>query len=179
MTNCPDLIVTDFRMPGMDGAEFTKQAGDSANGADVPIIVITAYDDRAFRLHALEAGATDFLRSPVDHYEFVTRARNLLKLQRQQQHIKSRAQALEQQLRISERSQEELVRSSREALTQVIDTVPAMISATDEEGHICFVNAHFAEFVNSTPGVSHGKATSAKSFVATSRIRPSRFTNPF
>ena len=152
--NCPDLIVTDFRMPGMDGADFTKHVRGSANGLDVPIIVITAYDDRACRLRALEAGATDFLRSPVDHYEFVTRARNLLKLQRQQKQIKGRAQALEQQLRISERSQEELIRSSREALAQVIDTVPAMISATDKDCRIVFVNAHF---VNSTPEALTGK----------------------
>lgn len=158
--NCPDLIITDFRMPGMDGAEFTKHVRGSANGIDVPIIVITAYDDRAFRLSALEAGATDFLRSPVDHYEFVTRARNLLKLQRQQQQIKGRAQALEQQLRISERSQEELVRSSREALAQVIDTVPAMVSATDKDRRIVFVNAHFADFVNSTPEALMGKQLS-------------------
>lgn len=158
--NCPDLIITDFRMPGMDGAEFTRHVRGSANGIDVPIIVITAYDDRAFRLSALEAGATDFLRSPVDHYEFVTRARNLLKLQRQQQQIKGRAQALEQQLRISERSQEELVRSSREALAQVIDTVPAMVSATDKDCRIVFVNAHFADFVNSTPEALTGRQLS-------------------
>ena len=36
-------------------------------------------------------------------------------------------------------------------MTQVIDSVPAMISATDEEGRILFVNAHFAEFVNTSP----------------------------
>lgn len=156
----PDLIVTDFRMPDMDGAEFTKHVRESANGLDVPIIVITAYDDRAFRLSALEAGATDFLRSPVDHYEFVTRARNLLKLQRQQQQLKGRALALEHQLRISERSQEELVRSSREALAQVIDTVPAMISATDKDGRIVFVNAHLAGFVESTPEALTGEPLS-------------------
>ena len=33
--NAADLIVTDFRMPGMDGAEFTKHARSSANGIDV------------------------------------------------------------------------------------------------------------------------------------------------
>jgi diguanylate cyclase (GGDEF)-like protein/PAS domain S-box-containing protein len=159
-SSCADLIVTDFRMPGMDGAEFTRHVRNSENGADVPVIVITAYDDRAFRLQALEAGATDFLRSPVDHYEFTTRARNLLKLQRQQQVIKGRALALEQQLRISERSQEELVRSSRKALTQVIDNVPAMISASDEDGRIVFVNAYFAEFVNATPGSLLGRQIS-------------------
>ena len=36
------------------------------------------------RLSALEAGATDILLSPVDHHEFLTRARNLLRLRRQQ-----------------------------------------------------------------------------------------------
>ena len=153
----PDLIITDFRMPGMNGAEFTRRIRASANGADVPVIVITAYDDRTFRLQALEAGATDFLSSPVDYCEFTTRARNLLKLHRQQRYILGRAQSLERQLRISERSQEELVRSSREALAQVIDTVPALISATDREGRAVFVNAHFASFVDSTPAALMGR----------------------
>jgi len=153
----PDLVITDYRMPDLDGAQFTKEIRNSTNGADIPIIVITAYDDRTFRLHALEAGATDFLNSPVDYCEFTTRARNLLKLHRQQQYIKSRAQALEHQLRLSERSQEELVRSSREALVQVIDTVPAMISATDRRGRAIFVNAYFAAFVDSSPAALMGK----------------------
>ncbi|MGO4573503.1 EAL domain-containing response regulator [Microvirga sp. 2TAF3] len=149
--NSPDLVITDYKMPGLDGAEFTRQLRAKAHGADVPVIVITAYDDRTFRLRALEAGATDFLNSPVDHYEFITRARNLLKLHRQQQFIKSRAQMLEQQLRRSQQSNDELVRNSREALAQVIDTVPAMISATDKDGCAVFVNAHFAILVGYPP----------------------------
>ena len=61
------------------------------------------------------------------------------------------ARVLEQQLRISEQSQSELVRSSREALAQVIDTVPALISAADRDGRVIFVNAHFASFVDASP----------------------------
>jgi CheY-like chemotaxis protein len=76
----PDLIITDYKMPQMTGAAFTQQIRSLPNGLDVPIIVITAYDDRAFRLEALEAGATDFVQTPIDHQEFVTRARNLLKI---------------------------------------------------------------------------------------------------
>lgn len=45
-------------------------------------MMITVCDERRLRLRALESGATDFLRAPVDHYEFLTRARNLLKLSR-------------------------------------------------------------------------------------------------
>ena len=40
--SCPDLIVSDFRMPGMVGAEFTRHVRNSKNGAEVDVIVITA-----------------------------------------------------------------------------------------------------------------------------------------
>ena len=121
------------------------------------MVVITAYADRNFRLRALEAGATDFLQSPVDHHEFMTRARNLLKMRMQQQIIKSRARSLEQRLETSERSREELLRNSREALAQVIDTVPAMISAADRQGRCVFVNAYQAALVGSSPSLLAGR----------------------
>ena len=78
--NTPDLIVTDYKMPQMDGAEFIGDSASCREPADIPVIVITIYEERSFRLRALEAGATDFLQNPVDHHEFVTGARNLLKL---------------------------------------------------------------------------------------------------
>ncbi|MFC7609679.1 response regulator [Teichococcus aestuarii] len=162
--NSADLVVTDFRMPEMDGAEFTRQLrslGPGSGAADVPVIVITAYNDRAYRLRALEAGATDFLLSPVDHYEFMTRARNLLRMRWQQQIIQRRAASLEQELEDSARSQEELLRHSRRALAQVIDTVPAMISAADRQGRCVFVNARQARFSGSTPDALVGNPVEA------------------
>jgi CheY-like chemotaxis protein len=80
----PDLIITDYQMPGLNGASFIRRVRAEPALADIPIIVITVFADRAFRLRALDAGATDFLLSPVDPREFVTRARNLLKLREQQ-----------------------------------------------------------------------------------------------
>ena len=80
--NRVDLVITDYKMPGMDGAEFTRRFRAMPNNRHVPLVVITAYDDRSFRLRALDAGATDFLQSPVDHFEIVVRARNLLALGR-------------------------------------------------------------------------------------------------
>ncbi len=70
-------------MPEMDGATFVEHFRALPGCADIPVIVVTAYEDREYRYRALEAGATDFLLSPVDHHEFVTRARNLLNLRRQ------------------------------------------------------------------------------------------------
>jgi diguanylate cyclase (GGDEF)-like protein/PAS domain S-box-containing protein len=141
-TKIPDLIITDYKMPQMTGAAFTQQIRALPNGMDVPIIVITAYDDRAFRLEALEAGATDFVQTPIDHQEFVTRARNLLKIGTRQKLIRSRAYALAKELRDVEQERQELLRDSRDRLAQVIDTVPAMISASDRRGDCIFVNAY-------------------------------------
>jgi diguanylate cyclase (GGDEF)-like protein/PAS domain S-box-containing protein len=149
--NTPDLIVTDFKMPTMDGAEFISRLRAQSNGSEIPVIVITVYEEREFRLRALEAGATDFLNSPVDHQEFFTRARNLLKLRKQQIQLAARANNLAQELKDSERSREEALRDSSERLAQVIDTVPAMISATDRDGHILFINAYHAALTGVSP----------------------------
>ncbi|GBD48195.1 GGDEF family signaling protein [Methylopila sp. Yamaguchi] len=131
-------------MPELDGAEFTRRFRTLDGCADVPVVVLTVYEERSFRLNALEAGATDFLQSPVDHHEFLTRARNLLKMRRQQVLIASRALSLERELRSSERDHEKALRDSSERLAQVIDTVPALISATDRSGRCIFVNAYQA-----------------------------------
>jgi len=153
----PDLVITDYKMPTLDGAEFTRQFRVMPSCADVPVLVITAYDDRAFRLAALEAGATDFLRSPVDHAEFVTRARNMLRMHHQHRMLQSRARKLESELKDSERSREKMLRDSRESLIQVIDTVPAFISATDRDGRYVFVNAMHALLAGAPPSTLVGR----------------------
>lgn len=162
-TNTPDLVVTDYKMPNMDGAEFVRRFRKLPECADVPAVVITVYEERAHRINALEAGATDFLQSPVDHHEFLTRARNLLKLRKQQLVIKSRATELERELMDSERFRKEVLRDSRERLAQVIDTVPALISATDRDGRCVFLNAFTANFYGVDPQQASGK-TAAEIF---------------
>jgi diguanylate cyclase (GGDEF)-like protein/PAS domain S-box-containing protein len=152
-THTPDLVVTDYKMPSMDGAEFIRRFRARPLLAEVPVIVITVYEEREFRLQALQAGATDFLHSPVDHQEFITRARNLLKLRHQQLLLESRAAGLERELEHSE----EALRNSSERLAQVIDTVPAMISAADKNGRFLFVNAYQASIAGLDPTAMVGK----------------------
>ena len=66
-SNAVDLVITDYSMPEMDGAEFTRRFRGLRSGASAPVLVVTAHNDRSFRQAAMEAGATDF--SAV---EFVT-----------------------------------------------------------------------------------------------------------
>ena len=143
----PDLVITDFKMPELDGAEFIRRLRAVPSCADVPVMVITAYEDRDLRYQALEAGATDFLLSPVDHHEFRVRSRNLLTLRRQQLLLKERASSLEEQMAAEEQRHRHALRHSHELLMRVMDAVPVLVSATDREGRYVFVNDFYARHI--------------------------------
>lgn len=112
----PDLILTDYRMPEMNGVEFIKRLRALPGCAEVPIVVITVVGDRSVRYEALNAGATDFLTRPLDQYECMSRCRNLLKLRHQQCMIQDRAQWLERQVEIATR---QIVLRERETLLRL------------------------------------------------------------
>ena len=144
--HAPDLIITDYKMPAMDGAAFIAEVRRRPACADVPIIVVTVYEDQDFRYKALEAGATDFLLSPFDHFEFKTRASNLLTLRRQQQIIKRRATVLEQKLRTTSHLRKEQLRESDEKLRLITNSIAAMICVADRAGICVFANEFQCEF---------------------------------
>ena len=91
----PDLIVADYRMPGLDGIAFTRGIRQTPSCQNIPLVIVTVMEERTVMYQALEAGATDFLTKPVDHYECKVRCRNLLTLRRQQLIIRDRANDLE------------------------------------------------------------------------------------
>jgi len=157
----PDLVIADFKMPLMDGAEMTRALRLLPEGGEVPVVIITVHDDYEFRILALRSGATDFLLSPVDHVEFLTRAKNLLKMRRQQVVLRRWARALERRLQSSEQAKVQMLRDNHERLIQVIDTVPAMISASDMEGRLIFTNVCLARFAGSDPATVAGRELSS------------------
>jgi two-component system response regulator RpfG len=97
-SNTVDLMVTDFKMPAMDGVELTRRFRSMEAMVETPVVMITVVDDREIRYRALEAGATDFLTKPVDPHECGARCRNLLRLHKQQKIIEDRATWLEEQV---------------------------------------------------------------------------------
>ncbi|HEY5676373.1 MAG TPA: response regulator, partial [Myxococcales bacterium] len=60
----PDVIVTDLRMPGIDGLTGLKLFRD--RGIEAPVIVMTAYASVETAVDAMKAGAFEYLRKPVD-----------------------------------------------------------------------------------------------------------------
>ncbi|SCC94257.1 Cyclic di-GMP phosphodiesterase response regulator RpfG [Thiomonas sp. X19] len=81
-THPVDLVLTDYRMPRMNGVMLIKALRSLEHLAEPPIICITAVDDLAVRYDALDAGANDYLSHPLDYRECAARCRNLLNLRR-------------------------------------------------------------------------------------------------
>ena len=70
----PDLIITDWEMPEMDGIETIKALKADEVTKDIPVIMCTGRMTKSDNLNtALQAGAVDFIRKPVDKIELIAR----------------------------------------------------------------------------------------------------------
>ncbi len=78
----PDLILLDVVMPGMDGFEVCSLMRNDDQLLYIPIIMITALDDRDSKIQGLEAGADDYICKPFDKLEFRARVRTITRLNR-------------------------------------------------------------------------------------------------
>jgi putative two-component system response regulator len=78
----PDVILLDVMMPEMDGFEVCRRIRSTPLLAEVPIIMITALDDRESRLRGLRTGADEFLSKPFDSIELLARLQTTTRLNR-------------------------------------------------------------------------------------------------
>lgn len=79
--NCPDLIITDWDMPDMDGIEFLNQLKENTATMEIPVIMCTGIMTSSENLQtALNAGAIDYIRKPIDEIELIARTRSVLLL---------------------------------------------------------------------------------------------------
>jgi len=77
---CPDLILLDLLMPGMDGCEVCRQLKENAEWKDIPVIFLSAADNKDFIVRALDAGGVDYITKPFNQAELISRVRTQLAL---------------------------------------------------------------------------------------------------
>lgn len=95
----PDLILLDIRMPGMDGFETVKRLKADPRTQPVPVIMVTVLNDRESKLRALEAGAEEFLSTPIDRPDLCVRVRNLLRLKEYGDFLANHNRTLDEQVK--------------------------------------------------------------------------------
>lgn len=101
-----DLILTDIRLPGVDGTTLLKYSGD------IPVIVMTSFASVDSAVNAMKLGAADYIAKPFDHYVLLELLEKVLRATRQHKEIK-----------ISD----PLLNTSQQSDTSLVGNCPAML----------------------------------------------------
>lgn len=88
----PDLILLDMNMPGMNGIEVCNKLKAKACWADIPVIFLSAADDKNIIVAALECGGVDYVTKPFNKAELLSRVRTHLALKRAREQLRDLAE---------------------------------------------------------------------------------------
>ena len=140
----PDLILLDVMMPEMDGFEVCRRLRADPQLAEVPVIMVTALDDRQSRIMGIGCGADDFVSKPFDAAELRTRVRTITRLNRYGRLLRESAKVEEASQKIHEQA-------------ALIDLATDAIVVLDTDGRVQSWNPG-AEKIFGTPAPeAHGR----------------------
>lgn len=119
----PDIILTDIRMPKVDGLDMSKKIREEDN--DIPIIISSAFNDISFLHESISIGVTNYLLKPINLESLFTTLEKTAKSVVIREKLKENEQILEQ-------------------YKEVVD-VSAIVSKADKKGNITYVNDAFVK----------------------------------
>ena len=143
----PDLVILDIMMPVMDGYEACNLIKKDPETKNIPVIMVTALNDRESKLKGLSVSANDFLSKPIDQTELTIRVHNLLKIkafedfmlrhnERLEEEVRKRTLELDDAFRELENMSNEMVRKL---------TVAAEFRDTDTGAHTARIGFYARE----------------------------------
>ena len=88
----PDLILLDLLMPGMDGCEVCRHVRENPDWNDIPVIFLSAADDKDLIVRALDSGGVDYITKPFNQAELISRVRTHLALKNARDRLKQLAE---------------------------------------------------------------------------------------
>ncbi len=108
----PDLVLSDVMMPIMNGYDMTREIKGDGELDFIPVILLTAKADMAYKIEGLEHGADDYLTKPFNSKELLARIRTLLKNHEYQKLIRTRNLEMERDLEVARKLQQKLLPES-------------------------------------------------------------------
>jgi PAS domain S-box-containing protein len=135
----PPIVLTDIKMPGMDGIQLLKRV--KAEMPDAEVIMISGHGDLDLAIESLKYQAADFITKPIDD-ALLAHA-----LEKAQEKI-----SLKRDLRAYTENLENLVREKSAKLQRFFDEVPCYVTVQDRELNIIEANRRFKEDFGFTPG---------------------------
>lgn len=105
----PDIVLTDYLMPGMDGLELCRSIRALDPEHLVPVVLMTGEGDSALKRTSLEAGIADFVTKPLDPIELGLRLRTLARMTSLHKHLAEAKFASDEELGITKHILQRLV----------------------------------------------------------------------
>ena len=151
-----DAIVSDIKMPGMDGLALLARIKELR--PETPTLLITGHGEHDLAVQALRGGAYDFIQKPIDRDYFVASLRRAIQMRQLAREVESQRQALARhaatleatvqarthELLAANRAKEDLlalVRKQAAELDSIIEAIPDGVFVCDTNGQIIRVNA--------------------------------------
>ncbi len=157
--NAYDLILLDLQMPVMDGFQVMQALKTNDADAYLPVVVITAQP--AHKLHALQAGAKDFVSKPFDLTEVKTRIHNMLEVRLLYKKLANYNKELERQ--VAERTAE--LRESEARFRSLTELASDWYWEQDDKGNFTKVSGPVLDMlgiqVDGLGGTANGTSTQA------------------
>jgi signal transduction histidine kinase len=132
----PDLILLDVMMPRMSGYEVCKCIRSDPQIGEVPIIMITALDDRDAKLNGLVVGADDFLAKPFDSLELEIRLNTLRRVDRYRHLLNEREKIKETLAELSTKNTQLQILSQQVLTAQENERRHVAVELHDEIGQL-------------------------------------------
>jgi len=156
----PDIVITDIKMPGMDGIEVLKKIKDL--NADTEVIIITGHGDIENAIEALKHGASDYINKPIRDEALAIalgRAREKFDIRQQLKEyttdLERKVDAATRELRRRSNFQINLIRSSNDGIV-----------ATDKDLKVVIFNPIAGEIFGYTPSETINKMLATELFPA-------------
>ncbi|KAG8997175.1 hypothetical protein FRB93_000461 [Tulasnella sp. JGI-2019a] len=123
----PNLVISDFMMPGMDGMQFVSAIKDQPDLEHVPIIILTARAGDEARVEGLMSGADDYISKPFKSRELIARAHLHMQIGKRKMQMQRAFEARTKELKV------------------LSDLSPVGIFRTDDQGNVTYTNRRWHE----------------------------------
>jgi len=121
----PELFLLDINMPGMDGYELCRRIKENKKIHNIPVIFISANDSIEDRIKGFDIGGVDYITKPFQRQDVLVRVNTHLNLYNLQRDLEKKVQ---------ERTEE--LRSIRNYLSNIIDSMPSILIGVDIGGKV-------------------------------------------
>jgi len=135
----PTLILLDVKMPGMDGFEMCRILKAKKETCNIPVLLLTAYEENGYTIIGLKAGAADFIHKPFQGDELLARVKTHFEMRQIQLQLEDQNITLLNEIAERKKAEKEL-RKSEEHIRITFKSIGDGVITTDSEGKVRQMN---------------------------------------